>query len=222
MLKRAYAVSLFPTKSHLNAIFKSTIWNFVTLKSYFGNFLLRNNQLNMNLVRKNKSFVKIQNVFIFQGNYKWPIRSMQPFEVVVTFLVSNVLVWVVIAMRVTVITLLCTLRDNCTAAMKVFAAKLTPVIWIQSNNYTRSTRNKFQKRKRARNLACKTLEFCSTSARKWLQFHRKLSKSRWVVMKTCPYKVKSISCRIGVSASKKKLKHCEVNGILFTKNPWEK
>ena len=50
--QKAYAESFLLTKSQMNAFFKSTMWKYLVLKTYSGSLLLRNTQIDVNLVRK--------------------------------------------------------------------------------------------------------------------------------------------------------------------------
>ena len=62
LLKKTYVESLLSKKPQINAVFKSTMWKCVGLKTYSGNFLLRTTHLDVYLVRRNKKF--------FQKNLK--------------------------------------------------------------------------------------------------------------------------------------------------------
>ena len=119
------------------------MWKRAGRKTYSGNFLLQNNQLVVNTFgKKTNEFMTIFKIFTIPRNDEWPIRLLQSFELVVLSSVSTILMWFFIALRLSVITLISTLPQNCTAAMEIFAAKLAPLIWLQCNNCTRSAKNK--------------------------------------------------------------------------------
>ena len=122
--------------------------------------MLQNNQLDKKLPKKNTRVSwKIQTVFSFiettsnRSNHctHWICGRFHLFSVIA--------MWLFKALRVTALRLISEPLDNCTAAMKMLAAKLSSLLWSQRKNYTRSggSPNSLKIRKRATKMEKKTL-----------------------------------------------------------------
>ena len=86
---------------------QSAMWKCVGINYYLSNLLLRNNQLDVNLVwKKNQKFSWKFETSAFHRNYNWPIQPVQLIEIVLFLSICGILMWLFLAVRVTVKTLI--------------------------------------------------------------------------------------------------------------------